>query len=68
MHMLLTGNLISVDVALAYKLLKSVVSPSSLEGETYKLTKKISNKSNFMVWLRKEMSYEQLKYDDLKDA
>ncbi len=68
MHMLLTGDLISADVALAYGLVNAVVSPSSLEDETYALARKISNKSNFAIRLGKAMFYEQLKYDDLEDA
>ena len=66
--MLLTGDLISADTALAYGLLNAVVAPDSLESETSKLAEKISSKSSFGIRLGKKMFYEQLKYDALDDA
>jgi len=68
MHMLLTGDLISADTALAYGLLNAVVAPDLLEPETSKLAEKISSKSSFGIRLGKKMFYEQLKYDALDDA
>ena len=68
MHMLLTGDLISADTALAYGLLNAVVAPDLLEPETLKLAAKISSKSSFGIRLGKKMFYEQLKYDALDDA
>ena len=66
--MLLTGDLISADTALAYGLLNTVVEPDSLESETSKLAEKISSKSSFGIRLGKKMFYEQLKFDALDDA
>mmetsp|Transcript_8351 Transcript_8351/g.18053 ORF Transcript_8351/g.18053 Transcript_8351/m.18053 type:complete len:99 (+) Transcript_8351:958-1254(+) len=68
MHMLLTGELITAEKAQSYGLLNTVVPPDSLESETMKLAKQIANKSSFGIRLGKEMFYEQLKYDNLKDA
>ena len=68
MRMLLTGELISAEKALAYGLVNDVVSPEMLELEVTKLAERISSQSNFAIWLGKNMFYEQLKYDDLGDA
>ncbi|KAL9187902.1 hypothetical protein ACHAXT_006280 [Thalassiosira profunda] len=68
MRMLLTGELISADEALAYGLLNEVVAPEELETETMDLARKIAINSNQAIRLGKEMFYEQLRYDNLEEA
>jgi hypothetical protein len=57
MQMLLTGDMIPAETALAYGLLNAVVSPDSLESETSKLAEKLSSKSSFGIRLGKKMFY-----------
>ena len=68
MQMLLTGNLISAEKALACGLLNEVVPPELLETETMKMAEQIASKSSFGIRLGKGMFYEQLKYESLEDA
>ena len=67
-RMLITGELISAEKALAYGLVNDVVSPDDLDGEVTKLAERIASQSNFAVCLGKNMFYKQLKYDALEDA
>jgi len=68
MHMLLTGDLISSEQAVAYGLINKTVPMEMLETETMMLAKKVASKSDYAIRLGKEVFYKQLKCDDLKDA
>eukprot|EP00984_Skeletonema_dohrnii_P000981 scaffold316_cov122-Skeletonema_dohrnii-CCMP3373.AAC.13 len=68
MHMLLTGDLISSEQAVAYGLVNKAVSLEKLEAETMMLAKKVASKSNYAIRLGKDVFYKQLQCDDLKDA
>ncbi len=68
MHMLLTGDLISSEQAVAYGLINKGVPLELLETETMTIAKKVASKSNYAIRLGKEMFYKQLQCDDLKDA
>eukprot|EP00986_Skeletonema_menzelii_P003226 scaffold967_cov148-Skeletonema_menzelii.AAC.20 len=68
MHMLMTGDLISSQQALAYGLINKTVSMEMLETETKMLAKKVASKSSYSVRLGKEVFYKQLQCDTLSDA
>ncbi len=67
MHMLLTGDFISAQIAQQYGLVNEVVPPAELEQATLALAQKIIAKSAHAIKLGKEMFYKQLPMD-LSDA
>ena len=67
MHMLLTGDFISAQIAQQYGLVNEVVPPAELEQATLVLAQKIIAKSAHAIKLGKEMFYKQLPMD-LSDA
>jgi enoyl-CoA hydratase/carnithine racemase len=68
MEMLLTGNLITANEALAYGLVNKVVPLSGLHSGTTNLATSIACKSNYAIRLGKKMFYEQLQHSDLETA
>ena len=68
MQMLLTGDLISVDKALAYGLINEVVDPSQLDIKTTELAERIAKQSRFGIQLGKRLFYDQLECNNLDDA
>lgn len=68
MQMLLTGDLISSEQAVAHGLINKAVPIEGLDEETMKLANKIASKSNYAIRLGKDAFYKQLKCDDLEDA
>ena len=63
MQMLLTGDFISAQEALAYGLVNEVVAAEDLHSATQTLAAKIANKSAHAIRLGKEMFYKQLPMD-----
>ena len=68
MQMLLTGDLISADTALAYGLINEVVHPSQLDIKTTELAERIAKQSSFGIQLGKRLFYDQLECDNLDNA
>lgn len=68
MHMLLTGDLISSEEAVAYGLVNKTVPIEMLETETKMLAAKVASKSNYSVRLGKEVFYKQLQCNTLNAA
>ena len=66
--MLLTGDLISAEAAMAYGLINEVVDPSQLDMRTTELAERIANQSSFGIQLGKRLFYELDECDNLEDA
>jgi enoyl-CoA hydratase/carnithine racemase len=60
MEMLLTGDFVSAEEALAEGLINRAVSPEELESETRKLAEKIAEASPLVVGVGKQAFYRQL--------
>src|SRR5215210_4873255 len=60
MEMLLTGDFVSAEEALAYGLVNRLVSPENLEAETRALADKIAEASPLVVGVGKQAFYRQL--------
>jgi enoyl-CoA hydratase/carnithine racemase len=63
MHMLLTGDFISAEQALAYGLINDIVNDDELIQTTMTLAKKIATRSPLAIKLGKKMFYQQLAMD-----
>lgn len=63
MKMLLTGDFISAQEALAFGLVNEVVQAEELESATHSLAVKIAAKSAYSIRLGKDMFYRQLSMD-----
>ena len=68
MHMLLTGDFISAQMAQQYGLVNQVVPAAELEQTTMQLARKIASKSPLAIRLGKDMFYKQLEMDNLEEA
>ena len=67
--MLLTGDLISAEDALAYGLINEVVDdPSQLDMKVTELAERIAQQSSFGIQLGKRLFYELDECDNLEDA
>jgi enoyl-CoA hydratase/carnithine racemase len=60
LEMVLTGNFISAQEAMAYGLVNRVVSEQRLEGETWKFAKEIAQYSIVTVGIGKQAFYQQI--------
>ena len=67
MEMLLMGDFINANKALAFGLINNVVKDEKLKGETLKIAKNIATKSTATVAIGKEAFYKQLEMG-LEDA
>ncbi len=63
LQMLLTGDFISAEQALAYGLINDVVNDDELQQATTDLARKITTKSQLAIRLGKQMFYRQLAMD-----
>ena len=68
MQMLLTGDLISAEAALAYGLINEVIDPSQLDVKVNELAERIAKQSSFGIQLGKRLFYELDECDNLEDA